>query len=144
MTKRNSDRKRPLRIDGHLQRWAEFRRSPRYPAAGISGAYRLEMPDFNRLPTSGQERWLLRHEREIRSAVAIERGFRRMTTRQRQLIFRRYFLHETWGEIARALKVTRSTVYRDRRTAFRLLSEEFGWEPEPSNVKLHQTAQGRR
>lgn len=132
MPKRRMSRGRSRQINGRLQRWADFRRSPRYPGAGISGAYRVELPDYNRLPTSPQERWLHRHRREIRLSIAIERAFGRMTRRQRTILFRQYFLHETWGEIANALEVSGTTVYRDRQAAFHLLNEELE-RPRPAD-----------
>lgn len=125
MSQTESERDIHRRMNGRLLRWATFRRAPRRPGAPISRAYSHDPPSISNLPGSYQERWAIWQARNIENAKVIEGGLRRMTPRQRQIIFQRFVLDYSWRQIAAGLGVAVKTVYRDRDRAFHLLSEQF-------------------
>src|SRR5690625_3166842 len=126
MTEAEAYKEIERRMKPRLERWAAFRRSPRYPGAATSAAFSDEVPNPNRMPTSQQERWLIRHEQDIRLSVAIEQGFRWLTERQRRIVFLRAVEGASWASIRRRLNLTPYELTRERRAAWRRLSEQFG------------------
>lgn len=114
------------RMDRRLQRWAEFRQNPKYPAAVTSSVFSGEVPARGGMPTSPQERWMMKHDRDIRNAVAIEEGFRWLAQRGRRLIFMRHVQLMSWQDIGRRLGITRQRLRQERQTAYSTLSEQFG------------------
>lgn len=133
MTEAEAYREIERRMRPRLARWVSFRRDPRYPDAVTSSTFSGEVSNPNRLPTSPQERWLLRHADDIRLSIAIEEGFRWMTERQRRVVFFRVVQGMTWGSIRHRMNLTGYELQRERREAWQRLSEQFG---EPLDLFL--------
>lgn len=112
-------------VAAKLLAWAEFRRRPEYPTAGVSSWYKrvsrvkATSEEATVLPaapsanaTSPQEQWAIRHQVQLAEAAAIEHTLSRMSEEQRKLVFARFIEGRDWSDVATELHVSEAEVYR--------------------------------
>ena len=122
-----------MEFDAQLRRiveaklWARGRLRIEYPAAHVSAVYHnpgglRERRD----PTSDQERWIMRHHREILEAAQIDAAVRLLPLTERRLVELRYFEDRPWRAVARALNCSVAAAFVIRDRALILIARELG------------------